>query len=100
MAAPVRTWRQRRMKPMADALLERLGAATRGEYEIIRSLGRGRLAAVYLARDVGLDRPVAIKVLHPDHARSFATTQRFLREAGIAASLGAHPNVVRVFQAP
>lgn len=85
---------------MRDPLLERLCAATRGEYEIVRRLGRGRLAAVYLARDVGLDRPVAIKVLLPDHARSHATSQRFLRAAGAAASLDAHPNAVRVFRAP
>ena len=55
------------------------------------------MGIVFLGRDVALERPVAIKVLRPEHATA-AATERFLREARILASLN-HPNVVTVHRA-
>jgi eukaryotic-like serine/threonine-protein kinase len=59
-------------------------------------LGRGGMAAVYLARDLELQRPVAIKVLADDLGGDGSFRQRFVREARLTARLS-HPNVVQVF---
>ena len=67
-----------------------------GRYSLERELGRGGMAVVYLARDVKLDRPVAIKVLHPKLAADPAARERFVREAKIAARL-AHPHIVAIY---
>src|SRR6185295_17470750 len=63
-----------------------------------RELGRGGMGVVYLARDVMLDRAVAMKVLAPHLAAQEEMRERFLREARTAARL-AHPNVVPVYRA-
>jgi serine/threonine protein kinase len=72
-----------------------LQAALAGEYSLQRELGRGGMGVVYLARDVQLDRDVAIKVLptHLAHARE--ARERFLREARMAAGLS-HPHIVPI----
>jgi serine/threonine-protein kinase len=67
-----------------------------GRYELVRPLGHGAMATVDLARDVELDRPVALKRLAENLARDKELRRRFVREARLAARL-AHPNVVRVF---
>jgi eukaryotic-like serine/threonine-protein kinase len=67
-----------------------------GRYELLRPLGHGAMATVDLARDMELDRPVALKRLAENLARDEDLRRRFLREARLAARL-AHPNVVRVF---
>lgn len=67
-----------------------------GRYRVERTLGRGGMAAVYLAHDAELERPVAIKVLAEHLANDEAFRQRFLREARMAAKLS-HPNVVHVY---
>src|ERR687898_1731909 len=67
-----------------------------GRYELHRRLARGGMADVYLARDLLLDRPVALKVLFPEFAADPAFVQRFRRGAQSAARLN-HPNVVSVF---
>jgi serine/threonine-protein kinase len=67
-----------------------------GRYELVRPLGHGAMATVDLARDVELDRPVALKRLAENLARDDDLRPRFVREARLAARL-AHPNVVRVF---
>jgi eukaryotic-like serine/threonine-protein kinase len=67
-----------------------------GRYELVRPLGHGAMATVDLARDVELDRPVALKRLAENLARDEDLQRRFLREARLAARL-AHANVVRVF---
>ena len=72
-----------------------LQAALAGEYSLQRELGRGGMGIVYLARDVQLDRDVAIKVLPSHLARSAASRERFLREARTAAGLS-HPNIVPI----
>ena len=64
-------------------------------YRIERELGRGGMGAVYLARDLRLDRPVALKVLPPEFAANSALRERFLRETRTAASFS-HPNIVPV----
>src|SRR6185437_5922598 len=51
-------------------VMRRLSAALEGRYAVERELGRGGMAAVFLARDVKHDREVAIKVLHPELAAS------------------------------
>lgn len=73
-------------------------ASVAGRYEVERTLGRGGMATVYLARDGTLQRRVALKVLAEDLSGDGAFRARFLREARLAARL-AHPNVVRVFDA-
>jgi beta-lactam-binding protein with PASTA domain/serine/threonine protein kinase len=67
-----------------------------GRYELHRRLGRGGMAEVYLARDLLLDRPVAVKVLFPALATDAGFVERFRREAQSAANLQ-HPNIVSVF---
>ena len=69
-----------------------------GRYEIVRPLGQGGMARVLLARDELLDRPVALKVLRDDLARSEEFVSRFRHEAKAAASLS-DENIVRVFDA-
>src|SRR5213592_314842 len=66
-----------------------------GRYSIERELGRGGMGIVLLARDVALDRPVAIKLLPPHLAARREERDRFLEEARTAASL-AHPNIVPI----
>ena len=72
-----------------------LQAALAGEYSLQRELGRGGMGIVYLARDVQLDRDVAIKVLPSHLARTAASRERFLREARTAAGLS-HPHIVPI----
>jgi serine/threonine-protein kinase len=72
-----------------------LQAALAGEYSLQRELGRGGMGIVYLARDVQLDRDVAIKVLPTHLAHSVEARQRFLREARMAAGLS-HPHIVPI----
>ncbi len=67
-----------------------------GRFRLIRRLGAGAMASVFLAEDVELGRRVAIKRLHPDSGAEVAP--RFRREMRVAASLS-HPNVVKVFDA-
>ena len=71
-----------------------LQAALAGEYSLQRELGRGGMGVVYLARDVQLDRDVAIKIL-PSHIASAESRERFLREARTAAGLS-HPHIVPI----
>src|SRR5881296_189713 len=66
-----------------------------GRYSIERELGRGGMGIVLLARDVALDRPVAIKLLPPHLATRPDERERFLQEARTAAGLS-HPNIVPI----
>jgi serine/threonine protein kinase len=68
-----------------------------GGYELITELGRGGMAIVYLARQIDLDRRVALKELSSFQAGSAEAAERFLREARLAGSLG-HPNIVTVHE--
>src|SRR4051794_27746499 len=69
---------------------------TVGRYGIIRELGRGGMAVVYLARQHDLDRLVALKELAAFHAADPDFARRFVRESRLAGSL-VHPNVITVF---
>lgn len=69
-----------------------------GKYVIAGELGRGSMAVTYEARDLVLDRPVALKVFNRRLAeRKPSEEERFIREARLAASLPPHPNLVSVF---
>ena len=73
-------------------------AALNGQYEIEREIGRGGMGVVYLARDLRLDRMVAIKTLPPSLQNDATVRERFLREARTAARLN-HPNIVPIHRA-
>ena len=75
-----------------------LWTALASQYAVERELGRGGMGAVFLARDVRLDRFVAIKVLPPHLAADTELRELFLREARTAGRLS-HPNIVAVFRA-
>jgi len=79
-----------------DRLFLEFQAAVAGRYSLERELGRGGMGVVYLAREVQLDRPVAIKVLPPHLAAVPVLRERFLTEARIAAKLS-HPHIVAIF---
>jgi serine/threonine-protein kinase len=72
------------------------GALFAGRYRIIRRLGQGGMARVYLAQDESLHREVAIKVLADRHSDDPHFIERFQREARAAARLN-HPNIVQVY---
>jgi eukaryotic-like serine/threonine-protein kinase len=71
---------------------EQLREALADRYPVERPLGRGGMATVYLARDLRHQRPVAVKVLHPELAAGLGT-ERFLREIRIEAGLQ-HPHIL------
>jgi serine/threonine-protein kinase len=73
-------------------ILEQLQSATLGEFQVIRELGRGGMAAVFLAHDIHLDRKVAIKVMSPALAADESMVERFRKEARTGAGLK-HPNI-------
>ncbi len=74
--------------------MDELQQALGDDFEIMRRLGRGSMATVYLAKERSLGRLVAVKVLFPDDEEA---RKRFEREAKSAASL-VHPNIVQVFR--
>ncbi|CAN5910435.1 hypothetical protein BH11GEM1_BH11GEM1_07850 [soil metagenome] len=78
------------------AELAAIRRAIGGRYSLERELGRGGMGTVYLARDLKLDRPVALKVLPAEFASQVSLRDRFLRETRTAASFS-HPNIVPVY---
>jgi len=84
-------------QPQKDNEEERLRSALTGRHEIVRKLGAGGMANVYLAKEIALDRTVAIKVLPKEFLRDEQFVARFKREAQVAANLE-HPHIVRIFQ--
>src|SRR3989449_11565705 len=80
----------------ADPLFDRLTRALAGRYTLIRELGQGGMATVYLATDVKLGRRVAIKVLPPT-TRAYLGSGRFQRQVLFAAQLS-HTNIEPLFE--
>jgi serine/threonine protein kinase len=76
--------------------LEHIREALGSDYEILRPLGRGAVATVYLAKDKALGVLVAVKVLRPGKATDETARKRFEREARAAASMADNPNAVAV----
>jgi serine/threonine-protein kinase len=83
------------MRHTASPEFLRLQEALAGRFSLEREIGRGGMAIVFLARDVALDRPVAIKLLPEALAEQDDLRERFLREARTAAQLS-HPNIVPI----
>src|SRR5438876_1093196 len=81
--------------PAPDRLFLDFQSAVAGRYSLERELGRGGMGVVYLAREVRLDRPVAIKLLPPELAAHDRLRDRFIREARTAARLS-HPYIVPI----
>jgi beta-lactam-binding protein with PASTA domain/tRNA A-37 threonylcarbamoyl transferase component Bud32 len=79
--------------PVSDTLINTLFD---GRYRIVRKLGSGGMANVYLAEDEDLGRRVAIKILNERYANDDLFIERFRREAKSAAALS-HPNIVSVY---
>ncbi|HET9041207.1 MAG TPA: protein kinase, partial [Gemmatimonadales bacterium] len=79
---------------MSKDRLAELRAALGDRYAFERELGRGGMATVYLVRDLKHDRPIALKVLHPELAATLGP-ERFQREIKLAARLQ-HPHVLTV----
>ena len=69
-----------------------------GGYRMEEVVGRGAMGVVYKATQLALERPVAIKVISPEHARDPSFQARFERESRLAASVE-HPNVIPVYEA-
>ena len=80
----------------ADALEEQLRAALSPSFLLVRKLGQGGMASVYLAREPALRRLVAVKVLAPQLAAESHARARFEREAQAVAGLS-HPNVLGIY---
>src|SRR5881628_3279258 len=74
----------------------RLRRALGDDYELLDEIGSGGFGRVFRARDLGLEREVAIKVLHPSLTADLGVVERFRREAQLAAKLR-HPNVVSIY---
>ncbi|UCC73262.1 MAG: protein kinase [Gemmatimonadota bacterium] len=83
--------------PQGREIFERLKAATEDKYEIIRELGRGGMAVVFLGFQKSLDRQVAIKVLLPLLGYDPEIVERFMREARTQGKLD-HPNIIQVYE--
>ena len=81
---------------MSDSLTERVVAALGHQYQVESEVGRGGMSVVYRARDIRLNRTVAIKVLPPELAYDPAIRTRFTREAQTSAQLS-HAHIVPIY---
>jgi len=81
----------RNLQPALEA-----GAVLAGRYEILQTLGEGGMGAVYKARDLELDRMVALKVIRPELARNPAIIDRFKKELLLSQRV-THRNVIRIY---
>ena len=67
-----------------------------GRYEVVEKIGAGGMGAVYKARQIAMDRMVALKVIHPDQQADDVVVKRFFREMKTTSRI-AHPNTVSVY---
>ena len=74
----------------------KIGQVIKDRYKVIELLGEGGMAYVYKAKDMQLERMVAIKTLKPNYVEQTTFVERFKREAQTAANLN-HPNIVQIF---
>ena len=79
-----------------EAWEKQLRRALGDQYELLDELGVGGFGSVYRVRDLGLERDVALKVLHPVLTTNPSVVERFRKEARLAAQLD-HPNIVSIF---
>ncbi len=79
----------------ATDLLDEVRAALADRYEVVRQVGQGGMATVYLARDRTRERDVAVKVLRPELAASIGA-DRFIREIQVASQLN-HPHILGLY---
>jgi serine/threonine-protein kinase len=79
-----------------EAPVRDLTGAVLGDFQVQRLIGRGGMGQVYLATQISLNRPVALKVLHPRYTSKPAYLSRFEAEATAVAKLN-HPNIVHVY---
>jgi serine/threonine-protein kinase len=79
-----------------DRIVQRLRAATLGEFEIRRELGRGGMAIVFLAHDIALRRKVAIKLMSPGLLTNEEMVRKFREEAVMVAHMS-HPNIITIY---
>src|SRR5262245_31384919 len=84
------------MTGMTESLQDRVIAAIGQQYELEGEIGRGGMSVVYRARDIRLNRPVAVKVLPPELAHDPAIRARFTREAQMSAQLS-HAHIVPIY---
>jgi serine/threonine protein kinase len=89
LEAPPRDRRHREAMPSSGELL--------GKYRLGTKLGEGAFGLVFVARDTGLDRDVALKFLRPHHVSNPQVRERFLQEARAAGKLS-HPGIVTVYE--
>ena len=92
------TWRigSPQSREAAPQYRESLPTQMIGDFEVLSKLGQGGMGAVYRARQISLDRQVALKLLPAAFEADAEFVTRFQREARIAASLS-HPNLVKVY---
>src|SRR6266705_2517589 len=83
-------------QPAESGFERRLRRALGDDYELLEEIGAGGFGRVYRARDLALERDVAIKVLHPNLTADPGVLERFRREAQLAARLR-HPNIVSIY---
>jgi serine/threonine-protein kinase len=83
--------------PQGREIFERLKDATVGRYEVLKELGRGGMAVVFLGFQKSLDRHVAVKVLLPILGYDPEIVERFMREARTQGKLD-HPNIIQVYE--
>lgn len=77
-------------------MVDLTGHTIASRYQIIRLIAGGGMATVYLAKDLRLDRPVALKIIHPHLAGDQDFREKFIQEAKISAKLS-HTNLVNVY---
>jgi serine/threonine protein kinase len=87
---------EREVPERAETDEARIRWAVGDDYEILGFLGRGTFGSVWRARDLSLEREVALKVLHPHVVQDHKAVARFRREARLAAQL-AHPAIIPIF---